>query len=500
MKAIMVMFDSLNRHMLAPYGCDWTHTPNFARLAQRTVTFDRSYVCSMPCMPARRDLHTGRPNFLHRSWGPMEPFDDSMPQILHEHGVHSHLVSDHYHYWEDGGSTYHNRYSTWECMRGQEGDPWIGQVRDPVVPDCVDVGRSHNSNWRQDWINRSHMFSEVDLPQTRTMTAGLEFIRRNCNADNWFVQIETFDPHEPFFSSRHYKDLFAEHYDSYRGKHFDWPAYRPVQETPEEIEHARYEYASLLAMCDANLGNVLDAMDEHNLWDDTMLIVWTDHGFMLGEHDGWGKSWMPYYEQVAHTPLFIWDPRCRKRGDRRQSLVQPAIDLGPTLLDFFGLRPTRAMLGRPLGATIAIDAPVREAAIFGIAGGYVNVTDGQHVYMRAPATADNWPLFEYTLMPTRMRGFFPTDLIKEAGWSDPFPFTKGCPMMKIPATRPSTAQATTPRPTLLFDLQRDPQQSSHVQDANVEQRMLEHMVRLMEACDAPIEQYQRIGAQSLLRG
>ena len=78
MKAVVVMFDSLNRHLLSPYGCEWTHTPNFKRLSERTVTFDKSYVCSMPCMPARRDFHTGRPNFLHRSWGPLEPFDDSV--------------------------------------------------------------------------------------------------------------------------------------------------------------------------------------------------------------------------------------------------------------------------------------------------------------------------------------------------------------------------------------------------------------------------------------
>jgi len=62
MRAIMVMFDSLNRRMLPAYGCDWVHAPNFQRLAQRTVVFDNSYVGSMPCMPARRELHTGRYN------------------------------------------------------------------------------------------------------------------------------------------------------------------------------------------------------------------------------------------------------------------------------------------------------------------------------------------------------------------------------------------------------------------------------------------------------
>ena len=147
MKCIMVMFDSLNRHMLPAYGCQWTHAPNFARLAQRTVTFDKSYVCSMPCMPARRELHTGRPNFLHRGWGPLEPFDDSMPEILAANKVYTHLVSDHYHYWEDGGATYHPRYSSWEFFRGQEGDPWKGQVAEPAIPESV-CPRPKSRNWR----------------------------------------------------------------------------------------------------------------------------------------------------------------------------------------------------------------------------------------------------------------------------------------------------------------------------------------------------------------
>ena len=92
MKAVMVMYDSLNRHMLPNYGCDWTLAPNFVGLGERAVTFDNHYVGSMPCMPARRELHTGRHNFLHRSWGPFEPFDDSTFTILKENGVYTHLV------------------------------------------------------------------------------------------------------------------------------------------------------------------------------------------------------------------------------------------------------------------------------------------------------------------------------------------------------------------------------------------------------------------------
>ena len=78
MKAIMIMFDSLNRHFLPNYGCSWTVMPQFQRLAEKALTFDCFYGGSMPCMPARRELHTGRYNFLHSSWCPMQPFDDSV--------------------------------------------------------------------------------------------------------------------------------------------------------------------------------------------------------------------------------------------------------------------------------------------------------------------------------------------------------------------------------------------------------------------------------------
>ena len=335
MKAIMVMFNSLNRHMLPPYGCDWTHAPNFSRLAQRTVTFDNCYVASMPCMPARRELHTGRYNFLHRSWGPLEPFDDSMPELLKNHGIYTHLVTDHQHYWEDGGATYHYRYNSFEFVRGQEGEPWKGVVG-PVDISAETSGESNHPRdmWRQDWVNRSYIHSENDMPQAQTFRLGMDFINRNAGEDNWFLQLETFDPHEPFFTQPAYKDLYPH---AYHGPHFDWPPYSKVTQSPEMVEHVRKEYAALLSMCDHYLGEVLDLMDKLDLWKDTMLIVCTDHGFLLGEHDWWAKIVQPFFNEVAHTPLFIWDPRCAIQGDRRSQLVQ-MIDFAPNYFGVFWRR------------------------------------------------------------------------------------------------------------------------------------------------------------------
>ena len=71
MKTVFVLFDSINRLMLEPYGSKILKTPNFQRLSEKAVTFDSHYIGSMPCMPERRDMQTGRHSFLHRSWGPM---------------------------------------------------------------------------------------------------------------------------------------------------------------------------------------------------------------------------------------------------------------------------------------------------------------------------------------------------------------------------------------------------------------------------------------------
>ena len=72
--------------------------------------------------------------------------------------------------------------------------------------------------------------------------------------------------------------------------------------------------------------------------------------------------------------MFIWDPRSKKCGERRKSLVQN-IDMAPTILRYFGIEPPKDMQGFDLERTIRDDTPVREAALFGIHGGHVNVTD-----------------------------------------------------------------------------------------------------------------------------
>ncbi|GAA1484910.1 sulfatase [Brachybacterium fresconis] len=483
MKAIILMFDSLNRHMLEQYRDTIVEAPNFARLAEKVVTFDNFYAGSMPCMPARREMHTGRYNFLHRSWGPLEPFDDSMPQILKEHGIHTHLASDHPHYWEDGGATYHTRYSTWEFFRGQEGDPWKGVVASDARDTPLGQQMVH-----QDRVNRSYMPTESEHSQTRTVDAGLHFVETNAATDDWMVQIELFDPHEPFFTHQHYKDLYPHEYD---GPEFDWPGYQKVTQPEAQVEHARREYAALVIMCDRSLGRVLDAMDEQGLWDDTMLIVNTDHGFLLGEHGWWAKSVQPWFNELVHLPMFLWDPRSGAADIRRGDLAQ-TIDIAPTLLRYFGIEPTPDMQGTDLGvAPSDASAGTTRPALFGIYGGHVNITDGRYVYMRSASAPENGPLEEFTLMPTHMRSRFSPAELQDWIPAEPFTFTKGLRTIRVEAQ--GGWMNSWQHGSVLFDLEADPEQLDPLQDDEVELRMTKMLVEAMRSNEAPRSQFERLG-------
>lgn len=502
MKTVFLLFDSLNRLMLEPYGGTILETPNFRRLAERSITFDHHYIGSMPCMPARRDMQTGRHTFLHRSWGPLEPFDNSFPEVLKTAGAYSHLTSDHYHYWEDGGATYHTRYNSFDFIRGQESDPWkalltspIERIREKYHPRQNDPDSKQNPYHHM--INREFIKEEKDFPSVQCFEAGFRFLDINRTADNWFLQIETFDPHEPFFAPERFKTKFP---TAYEGPILDWPRYERVTEPQEEIDELRANYFALLSLCDDLLGRFLDYFDEHDMWKDTVLILSTDHGFLLGEHDWWAKNRMPLYEEISHIPLFVHHPDfAGHAGERRQSLTQ-TIDLMPTFCELFGAEIPPEVQGKSILPLLEKDRSQREAAMFGYWGGGVNVTDGRYTMFCYPKDMKNQDLYQYTLMPTHMTKMFGVDELKSASLVGPFDFTKGVPLLRIAHKSkvktkmhsymfPEEMQDTN---TVLYDLETDPGQTTPIDDPQVRQRLKEALFRLMAANDAPPEAVKRM--------
>ena len=494
MKTVFVLLDSLNRNAMENYGPTSVHTPNFLRFSQRAVTFDNHYVGSLPCIPARRDLHTGRINFLHRSWGPLEPFDDSFPELLKQSGTYTHIATDHHHYFADGGATYHQRYSSWDLIRGQAIDRWKAHV-DPdleTLQKDFHPSQHHRTNYM---INRSYVAEESEYCGPQVFGLAQEFLKQNHKNDNWLLQLECFDPHEPFHAPPRFREMYPTDYD---GPILDWPVYKRVTETPEEIAELRANYAALTTMCDEYFGKLLDFFDENDMWKDTCLVLTTDHGFLLGEHDWWSKNRMPVYDEIAHIPLMIYHPDFSEQGGTRRKALTQSIDIMPTLLDLYDKEIPEDVLGKSLLPLMKDDHDIREAAIFGYFGAACNITDGRYVYHRYPErlTADG--LYEYTLMPTRMTSRFSIRELAGATLANPFDFSKGVPLLKL---KPRTNEAGDTievqgmsfedTQTRLYDLWADPGQTTPIEDPKTEARLVAAMTQLMHEADAPLELFDR---------
>lgn len=504
MRTIFVLFDSLVRDALQCYGGTTIHTPNFQRFSERAVTFDTHFAGSLPCMPARREMHTGRLNFLHRSWGPLEPFDRSYAELLGAAGVYTHLVSDHYHYWEDGGSTYHNRYNSWEFVRGQEWDKWKAMVQPPLerlraMYHPMQQPQGKTDGRLQAMINREFMKDEADHCCPRAFAAGFEFLDRNRDADDWLLQLECFDPHEPFHAPARFRERYP---TGYTGPVLDWPRYKRCTENAEEAAELRANYAALLSMCDEYFGRLLDYLDRHDMWKDTALVLGTDHGFLLAEHDWWGKNRMPFFNEIAHIPLLIHHPAHTSRaGQRRRALTQ-TIDLMPTLLALHGVAPPPTCEGHSLLPLLEQDAALREAALYGMFGAGTNITDGRYTYFRYPEDMTRQMLYEYTLMPMHLKTLFHVDELRGAQLTAPFDFTQGVPVLKVPARRNDKGQPTGHQgqgggyedtTTVLYDLHDDPEQQRPFRDPAIEERLLRLMAGIMQRNEAPVEAFERLG-------
>jgi len=497
MRTVFVLFDSLNRLALGSYGGTQIATPNFDRFARRAVSFDNHYVGSLPCMPARRDIHTGRLNFMHRSWGPLEPFDNSLPEILKKAGIYSHLISDHFHYFEDGGATYHNRYNTWEFVRGQENDPWVAMVKPPIERFKEKYSDHHYNapgdfKRRQHQINREKMVAEADFPGPQCFERAFRFLDENRGADDWMLHLECFDPHEPFHAPDRFKEAYR---TAYNGPIIDWPKYGPVKENKLEIAEIRANYAALVAMCDAYFGKLLDYFDAHDMWKDTCLILTTDHGFLLSEHDWWGKNQTPYYEEISHIPMIVHHPDHTSRAGTRVRALSQTSDLMPTMLEIFGLPIPSETTGTSVLPLIA-GAPGREAIIFGMFGGPIGITDGTYSYFRYPRDLFDETLGEYTLMPTHLSGFFNSNELKTATLAGPFDFTKGLKLMRYSALNESS-RAPGPNnrvqaqfKSAIYDNARDPNQLNPIDMPAIEAKLKDAAVRLLRAHDAPREYFE----------
>ena len=388
---IVVLLDSLNRHMLGSYGGREFETPHLDRFARRAVQFDNHFVGSLPCMPARHDVLCGALDFPWKPWGSIELWEEPITQPLRRAGVTTMLVTDHPHLFESGGENYHTEFRAWEYLRGHEGDAWKTRA-DPSAIGAPWLPPAKGRRMPYD-LSRTWFKQELDFPGPRTMSTAANWLRDNAGAHERFLLfVDEFDPHEPFDTP----SPWANRYDpDWRGEQIIWPPYAvgAVERgviTAREARHIRANYGAKLGMIDHWFGRLLDVVDAQNLWSDTAVILCTDHGHYLGEKDIFGKPGVPHYEPLGHTPLMIAWPGVEPR--RTQALTTN-VDIYATLADVFGVASGHRTHGHSVAPLVTGQATqIRDWLLAGVFGRWVHVIDGKRKYARAPVNADNVPL------------------------------------------------------------------------------------------------------------
>lgn len=491
--AVVVMLDSLNRHMVGAFGGREFATPNLDRFAARAIRFNSHYTGSLPCIPARHDILCGALDFLWKPWGSIELWEDAITVLLREAGITSVLISDHPHLFEVGGENYHTDFTAWEYERGHESDPW------KTRPDPSWAGAPLFGRVKMNYDNsRGYFRDEADFPGPRTMAATARWLDEHArHHDRFLLFVDEFDPHEPFDTPEPYARLYD---DTWEGPHLIWPPYHTAAIgkgvlTERQAHQVRACYGGKLTMIDHWFGRVLDALDRNGLWESTAVFVLADHGHFLGEKDIWGKPGVPVYQALGHIPLMVAWPG---QPPRDVEALTTSVDIFASLAAIFGVQPRQRTHGVSLVPLIEGSAKsVRDTVLTGVWGREVHLIDGRLKYARAPE-GPNAPLSlwsnRWSTMPAgvhHLRLPPPDDrayLDRMPGSAIPVirqPFQEGDMLPYWAVTRFSGNH--------LYDLHEDPAEETNLAGGPLEGDLADLLREQLLKVEAPGDQLERLG-------
>ncbi len=346
MNIIVIVLDSLRTDYVGCYGGK-AKTPNIDAFAGQSAVFENAYSENLPTLPCRAAWWTGRHLFPWRGWQPLEVDDVLLAEILSVHGFESALVTDTYH-MRAHGYNYGRGFDTTLFVRGQEYDPWI---RDPSVE--VDLGRWHRLRgdetdriWKprfeQYLRNRSTIRRREDHFVARLVTEAVRWLEHvgSRRKDRIFLWLDSFSPHEAWDPPEPYRRMYD---PDYTGRDLIDPVPGTVEGymTEEELRHTKSLYAGVISFVDEWIGVLFDALRGLDLYENSLIVLMSDHGEPFGEHGYIRKCRPECHEQLTHIPWIMRHPDGIGAGRRYGGFVQPP-DLLPTILDAAGFDLNRS--------------------------------------------------------------------------------------------------------------------------------------------------------------
>lgn len=371
MHLIFICVDSLRQDHVSFYNpSSPVETPNIDRLARSAVAFDNMYPEALPTIPVRTALMTGQRTLPFRPWQPLRPEDRTLAEILSRHSYRSAFITDVYHYFRPGYN-FHQHFTAWRFVRGQEYDTWRSGRITRFDPDLY-MKDSFSPQWqalvRAALRNLEPLIEAGDFPCARLVDEASAWLEENLGLGDLFLYFDCFDPHEPWFPPQEFDRYTDPHY---QGKRIILPPGGPAsaQLTDEEITYTRGLYAGEVAYVDYNIGRLLDKVESLGILEESLIVLVADHGHPLADHGKFLKSGDRLYSELLKVPFLMRFPgeHASRRAGRRTDALAQFHDIMPTILDVLGFgNELEALGGRSLlpmlrGETQAL----REAVITG---------------------------------------------------------------------------------------------------------------------------------------
>lgn len=369
---IHIGLDTWGTHWLGCYGNDRIRTPNVDALAARSAVFADAYPETLPTLPVRRSLYTGRRIFPSdlivqpddpvkiRGWHQLYAEDVTLSETLRPAGYRTGFVTDLYHQFKPD-KNFHRGFDSWRYIRGQEGDRYESGPRKAIhLADYLHPSQAGMLKWSssatglpavepgvmQYLLNRREWKGEEDWLAAQVFRQASLWLEKNAGEGQpFYLHIESFSPHEYWDPPERYYRMYMK--SNYRGPRLISPPLTTKDMSPVEVEHVRALYAGYVTFVDDRVGQFLQKVDAMGLMQNTVIVFVADHGTMMGEQGQLHKGETRMRTQVTHLPLIIYYPGHRWAGRRISGFVEHT-DVMPTVLEMLGVKAPARVTGESL--------------------------------------------------------------------------------------------------------------------------------------------------------
>ncbi|MDP9412461.1 MAG: sulfatase [Actinomycetota bacterium] len=370
---VLVVIDSLRKDHIGAYGNGRTKTPNLDALAKESLRFTQAYPESIPTICARRAIHTGKRTWPFRDWVPpkgediilqgWQPIPNgqvTLAEMMRAAGYGTYFVTDNMHQYKPSYN-FHRGFDAFEFFRGQTTDNY--QPIWTYPPEKVNQALLRGNvpammgQMRQYFANVQARQTEEDWFAPQVFTRASEVLESVSGGGPFFLTVDCYDPHEPWDPPEEYVRMYDD--EPYNLKEPFSVIYGPSDYLLErELQRMKARYSAELTMMDRWLGRFLDKMEELDLFENTLLILLSDHGVAHGEHGFTGKPDNVLWPEVTDIPFFIRHPGGKGAG-RTSDFYASTHDVAPTILSFLGIEPQQPLDGQDLSVTLDGGEPER---------------------------------------------------------------------------------------------------------------------------------------------